>query len=206
MEEQTVNDTAGGRRIGIPVSPSTVVGLLLIGFGVLFLLIQLLKVDLWEYGWPFFIIVPGLTVFALALVLRGRIGELLAMIGSMMTVNGLILLDQNLSGHWETWAYAWALIFPTSVGAGQVAYGLLGGTRKQVLLGARVAGVGFAIFLLGALFFEGVINISGRGFGLAGRIVFPALLIAAGVFLLVRNHRRAVDLPTVPPADPPPYF
>ena len=41
---------------------STVGGIVLIGIGVLFLLQQSMGFDLGHYGWPLFIIVPGLAL------------------------------------------------------------------------------------------------------------------------------------------------
>jgi hypothetical protein len=178
-------------------SASALLGGLLVVLGVVFLLVQTLHVDFWEVGWPFFIIVPGITVYALALVMRGRTGELLAVIGSIMTVNGLLLLYQNSTDHWATWAYAWALVFPTSIGVGQLLYGWLTESHRLIVSGTRMTLAGLAIFVLGAFFFEGIINISGGDFGgrfwNLGRFVFPAVLIAAGGLLLYRAYRRIDD-------------
>jgi hypothetical protein len=199
MTQDPVNETVSGGWTARQGSATALLGGLLVFLGVIFLLIQLLHVDLWQSGWPFFIIVPGVAVYALALVLRARVGELLAIIGSIMTVNGLLLLYQNSTGHWSSWAYAWALVFPTSIGVGQFVYGYLTGIRRLVVLGIRVAAAGAAVFVLGAFFFEGAINISGRDFGPLGRLLFPALLIAAGAVLLFRARREAArntnDLP-----------
>ena len=48
-----------------------ILGGLLILLGALFLLTQFVDVDVFHYSWPFFIIVPGLLLFTLA-VLGGR--------------------------------------------------------------------------------------------------------------------------------------
>ena len=42
----------------------------------------------------------------------GAISEGLAIAGSIVTVSGLILLIQDATAHYESWAYAWALVFP----------------------------------------------------------------------------------------------
>ena len=47
-------------------------------------------------------------------------------------------------------------------------------------------GIGAALFLVGAAFFEGLIHISGREFGYVGQLVLPTLLVAVGVWLLLR--------------------
>jgi hypothetical protein len=48
-------------------------------------------------------------------------------------------------------------------------------------------GIGAALFLVGAAFFEGVLHLSGKEFGFVGQLVLPLLLIAAGAWLLVRR-------------------
>ena len=45
------------------------------------------------------------------------------MVGSAVTMVGTILLFQNTFDYFQSWAYAWALVFPTSVGVGQLIYG-----------------------------------------------------------------------------------
>ena len=49
---------------------------------------------------------------------------------------------------------------------------------------------GAAIFVVGLVFFEGVLHVSGRDLGLAGRVAGPALLIVAGLLLVAERVRR----------------
>ena len=42
---------------------------------------------------------------------------------------GVILLYQNAANHFESWAYAWGLVFPTATGLGRMIYGLLKGSN-----------------------------------------------------------------------------
>jgi uncharacterized membrane protein HdeD (DUF308 family) len=70
-------------------------GLVLIVLGVLFLIGQMINVDVERLAWPFFVIVPGILVFVLALGRRDQAGERLAMVGSAVTMVGTILLFQN---------------------------------------------------------------------------------------------------------------
>src|SRR5829696_8829920 len=118
-ERRRMSNSNGTRRI----ATTTLVGALLIVVGVLFLIGQLLGIDLERFAWPFFVIVPGVLLFFLALAREGRTGERLAMVGSAITMVGAILLLQNTFDYFQSWAYAWALVFPTSVGVGQIIYG-----------------------------------------------------------------------------------
>src|ERR1700720_3193660 len=105
--------------------PSMVMGGALVLIGAVLLLGQFVRIDIGHYGWPFFVIAPGLVILFLALTARGALGEGLAILGSIITVTGLILLYQTASDHFESWAYAWALIFPGAVGVGMILYGLV---------------------------------------------------------------------------------
>jgi len=94
---------------------------------------------------------------------------------------GLLLFYQNPTGHWQSWAYAWALVAPTSIGLAQIVYGTFKGRAELVKTGLRVATVGGIMFLIGFFFFELVLGISGFGLGGLG---WAVLLIGAGVLLL----------------------
>jgi hypothetical protein len=165
---------------------SLVVGGLLILVGIALLVGQFAGVDLGRVGWPFFVIIPGVVVLILGLWLAGSAGEGLSTVGSMVTMVGLILLYQNSTGHWATWAYAWALVAPTSIGVGQLLFGALHGQGKLVRSGLDTMLAGLGLFVVLGLFFELVIGLSGfrvRG----GDIILPAVLIGLGLLLLIRN-------------------
>jgi hypothetical protein len=164
------------------------VGLGLIALGVLFLLGTVFQIDIWGRLWPFFIIVPGLLFFV-GMVLIGKPGAPLAVPGSIVTTVGLILFFQNATGLWSTWAYAWALIFPTAVGIGVAIAGFWGDDANAVRAGTIMAGVGMAILLFFAFFFEVILNLNGLRSGPIGRVLIPMLIIAAGLVLLVFAFR-----------------
>ena len=103
-----------------------VVGLGLIGLGGLFILGQIFRVDFWNLIWPIFVMLPGLVFFAVMLIGSRNLAPF-AIPGSIITTTGLVLFYQNMTGHWESWAYIWALIAPTSVGVGL----WLAGTRSE---------------------------------------------------------------------------
>jgi hypothetical protein len=160
-------------------------GAALIIVGGLFLLGQLLDIDVGSFTWPFFIILPGLLLFVFALVTEGTAGEGVAILGSIVTMTGVVLLYQNTFNHFQSWAYAWALVIPTSIGLGRMVYGSLKGQPQAIQGGQRLVMIGGIMFLVGAVFFELIIGIS--GFGLGG-IGWPILLIGLGAFFILRNY------------------
>jgi len=160
---------------------SLVAGVTLVVVGILLLVGRIFGVSLERFLWPFYIIVPGVLLFVFALAMKDS-GEGVAIAGSIVTMVGLVLLYQNTTDHWQSWAYAWALVAPTSIGLGQMVYGSLKGREHIVKSGLGLAKIGGIIFVIGAVFFELVIGISGFGY-----IGWPVLLIGAGVLLLLRN-------------------
>lgn len=170
-----------------PDSASLVIGVILVIAGALFLLGELAPFDLGQYGWPLFVIVPGVVLLGLGIGVRSASG--LAIPGSIVTMTGLLLLIQNLTGLWASWAYAWALVAPGAVGVGIIIQGMVAGNRGAIAAGTRTAWTGIVIFLIGFAFFEGALHISGEDFGVVGKVALPVLLVAAGLWLLVRNVR-----------------
>src|SRR4030081_960688 len=167
--------------------PSVVLGGLLVLIGVIWLVGQFVRIDVGHYGWPFFVIVPGVAILFVALTARGALGEGLAILGSIITVTGLILLYQNATDHFESWAYAWALTFPGAVGLGMILYGLTASRPGNVRAGARLVGIGLVLFLVGVAFFEGVLGIGGYQFGRSAGVAVGGVIIAMGAVLLIAN-------------------
>ena len=170
-----------------PRRQSTVLGGLLVLVGAILLAGQFVRVDVGHYGWPLFIIAPGIVILFLALTARGAVGEGLAILGSIITVSGLILLYQNATDHFESWAYAWALVFPGAIGVGMSLYGWRAGRPGNLRTGARLAGIGLVVFLVGAAFFEGVIGIGGYHLDHTAGVAVGAIIIALGAVILVLN-------------------
>jgi len=177
---------AGGASIGI--------GAVLVALGVLFLLEQLFGFQLGQWLWSLFIIIPGLFCFV-GMVLGGKSAGPLAIPGSIITTVGLLLFYQNTFDHFESWAYAWALI-PIAVGIGLMINGAWSDHPTLVQNGRRLAGIGLVLFLVGFFFFELVLNI-GRW---ASGLVAPLLLITAGIYLLLRRVSPAGRPTTAPEA------
>ncbi len=170
-----------------PRRQSTVLGGLLVLVGAILLAGQFVRVDVGHYGWPLFIIAPGIVILFLALTARGAVGEGLAILGSIITVSGLILLYQNATDHFESWAYAWALVFPGAIGVGMSLYGWRAGRPGNLRTGTRLAGIGLVVFLVGAAFFEGVIGIGGYHLDHTAGVAVGAIIIALGAVILVLN-------------------
>lgn len=170
------NQRPGSARFGL--------GGLLIVLGVALLAVQLLDIRFGRFLWPFYVIVPGVLLFIFALFTGGELGEGLSAFGGMVTMTGVLLLYQNSTGHWESWAYAWALIAPASVGLAHTIYGGLRGRGNLIRSGIHLVTIGVILFLVGGIFFEAIIGISGFGFRLSG-LVWPMILIGLGVFMLI---------------------
>jgi hypothetical protein len=139
----------------------------------------------WAVAWPLFILGPGLALL-LAAALGGRAVSALFIPGSIVTTIGGILFVQNATDYFESWAYVWALI-PASVGVGLMLYGERTESTEIAAQGRRLAGVFMSVFVIAAVFFEAFIFGDLLGTWLF-RTAIPLLLIAAGVFLLLRRQ------------------
>ena len=179
---------------------SAAFGALLILLGMLFLIGRYVSAwfnfDVGHYAWPFFIIIPGVLLFLASFVFERRAGIPLAMFGGMVTMTGSILFLQNIFDLYASWAYAWALIAPTSVGLAKLIYGGLRGMGDEVWCGLRLSAIGFAMFVIGGFFFELVLGINGLNFGMSW-LCWPALLIGLGVVLLLSNLLPRRNSPSV---------
>ena len=164
----------------------TALGGVLVLLGILVLDGQAVDVEVGEVGWPFLVIVPGLGLLGLGLATDGRLGEVLAMVGGVVSVNGLVLGVQNATDRFDTWAYAWTLVFVVGPGIGRWLVGVVGGRRDLTTSGGWLIAAGLAGFLVLAVVFEVVVGISGRGHGPAGRYGLAVVLIVAGLVLVGR--------------------
>lgn len=169
-----------------------VLGAILIVAGVVYLLARFTELDISQYGWPMFIIVPGLAFIAIAVLIRSAAG--LAVPGAIVTVVGVILAVQNTFGVWAAWTYAWALVFPGAIGLGTAIMGAVRRDAHQVETGLWSLLTGVAMFAVFGLFFEGVLHVSGVTIAPALGVALPVVVIGAGLALLVASiflRRRA---------------
>lgn len=174
-------------------SPGTAaLGVVLIIVGVVFFASQQLGFGLEDIGWPFFVIAPGLALLAFGLTQRNGSG--LAVGGSITTLVGLVLLYQNATDHWESWAYAWALVGPGGSGLGMLLYGTRTGDRSMARGGFWQILTSLGLFIGGYLFFEGIIGISGQRLPLP-EWVLPVAVIVIGALVLLRGVTTARNRP-----------
>ncbi len=180
-------------------SSALVGGTLLIAFGVLAMVQQIFRDTFtWSLVWPITVIVFGGMFFA-GMFAGGKQVSGLAIPGSIISGIGLLLLYQNLTGHWESWSYAWALIV-LFVGVGIYIMGLYAGDEGQKHAGQRVMRTGFILFVIFGAFFEMIFS-SGGG---VRNILFPSLLILLGIYLMVTRlglfgRRKAeTEMPVAP--------
>jgi hypothetical protein len=175
-------------------------GVLLILVGVLFLAGQQLNIDWSQYGWPLFVIVPGLIMLVLGLAIPHEGGLGLAIPGGIVTTVGLILAFQDSTNTYASWSYAWALVAPGSVGASLFLFGLLHRRMDLVDAGLRTASVGLALFICFGLFFEVVIGLDEGTNNNVMRNALPFLAVAMGAIIVVINmlpQRRSDGAPPV---------
>ncbi len=181
-------------------------GLLLLIVGIWILAGRFIHINFDAWLWPFWVIVPGGLLMALGLRTSEQGNDGLVTFGSIVAVTGIILFVQNITNQWQSWAYAWALIFPGSVGFGRYLWGKHSGDRSAVEHGKRTMGTALVMFLVFGFFFEGILGIGGFRLGSTSNIVFPVVLIAAGAALFVlsiRDDRHEHREPPVPPSAPP---
>jgi hypothetical protein len=178
-------------------------GSVLILLGLLALLGQLFQgFDFW----PFIIIGFG-GMFFVGMLLGGKSYAGLAIPGSIIAVNGIMLFLQNLTGRWESWSYGWTVTV-ISVGLGIFIMGAFNGNAHTRRSGLRVMEVGFVLLVIFGAFFE-MIFASGNRHTLA-QLVFPVALILLGVYLVAarsgllrKRSPDSLDLPQPPTQEKP---
>jgi hypothetical protein len=168
---------------------ATVGGIVLIGLGVLFLLQQAIGFDVGHYGWPLFIILPGLALLA-GYAFGPRAAAGLAVPGCVLTTIGLMLAIQNAFDLWPTWAYSWTLIV-AAVGLGLSLQGERLQQPRVVRSGIYLFEGGLVGFVVFATFFELILDLDHFAVGQLRGVVGPAVLILAGLYLLLRYRARS---------------
>src|SRR6202171_434352 len=167
---------------------SAALGIVLVVVGLFALGVVLFGVDLTQYGWPLFVIIPGLTLLGVGF-LGGGAGA--SVPGGIVTMLGLVLAYQSSSGDWASWAFAWALIAPGGVGLGLYLQALRDRDPVGLRRGRTLMFVALLIFMIGFVLFESILGISGQDYGVFGKAALPALLIVIGLILLVRSIQRS---------------
>jgi hypothetical protein len=167
---------------------SLALGVVLVVVGLFALGVVLFGIDLTQYGWPLFVIVPGLTLLVVGF-LGGGPGA--SVPGGIVTMLGLVLAYQSSTGDWPSWAFAWALVAPGGVGLGLYLQALRDRDPVMLRRGRTLMFIAALIFMIGFVFFESILGISGMDYGVFGKAALPALLIVIGIILLVRSVQRS---------------
>ncbi|MBI9046657.1 MAG: hypothetical protein JEZ06_19355 [Anaerolineaceae bacterium] len=154
-------------------------GIILILIGTMFALYQFAPELMHRllgdsFPWPLFVITPGI-IFLISGVVT-RTGGLLIP-GTIVTTIGCILLYQNNSGDWVSWVYIWPLM-PGAVGLGL----FLSSFFRDAESGARKVGlwmfsISITVFVIAMVLFTSSVM----------DMFWPLIVIAAGVFILVRS-------------------
>jgi hypothetical protein len=175
-----------------------IAGTILILFGLMALTGQVFRFINWGAIWPFIVIGFG-ALFFVAMAAGGKQAAPFAIPASILSGVGLVLLIQNITGHWETMSYFWTLII-LFVGFGIYMMGRQSEDEKQKQSGWNVMRVGFILFLIFGAFFEMI-------FSSFGNVLFPILLIVLGAYLVLSRSgmlgsRKVNELPkdSIPPA------
>jgi hypothetical protein len=166
-------------------------GVVLVVVGVFYLVVQVAGIDLSVFGWPLFVIIAGLSLLVVGFA---SLGTGAAIPGGILTMVGLVLAYQNSTGHWTSWAYAWALVAPGGVGLGLFLQGIRERNPGLIRQGRSLMFIALLIFMVGFVLFESIFNISNINDLPVVKAALPALFILIGVLLLARsiqNSRRA---------------
>lgn len=161
----------------------TIAAVVLIGLGLLFLLGQTLNFSIFGALWPLFVLLPG-AAFLYFAATGGKDKAGLAVPGAIIGGTGAILMYQNLTGHWESWAYAW-LLYPVFLGMALQFMGQRTGDRGTYDTGSGFVRYGGTAFLVGAAIFE--LMIFGGG-GFLGGMALPLVLVGLGALMLFRGR------------------
>jgi hypothetical protein len=175
-------------------------GAVLVALGLMSLAGQFFShLDFWSLIWPFFIIGLG-ALFFVGMFAGGKSVSGLAIPGTIIGMVGLMLFFQNITDHWNSWAYGWTVIV-FSVGLGIYIMGWFGDNQEHRDSGKRVMKIGAILFLIFGGFFEALFN----SFSFS-RYIFPAALILLGLYLIARRsgmfgkREEKVEETIVPPA------
>jgi len=183
-------------------------GLFLVLMGILFLVSEQIGFDFNRYGWPMFVIVPGVLLLAVGLSISHEGGLGAAIPGAIITSVGLILAFQEATGAYASWAYAWALVAPGSVGLALVMWGAVHRRGDYVESGVRSLATGLGLFVGLGLLFENVLGLDDGRATSGLRETMPLMAVGLGVAIVIWNllphsrHKRLATGEWLPPAPP----
>jgi|APHig6443718053_1056840.scaffolds.fasta_scaffold38424_3 hypothetical protein len=166
-------------------------GILLIAVGIVVLALQYIHIDMswlpqrWaDLSWPLRIIIPGLALFVVGLILPDHAGEGLSGLGMVAAAVGTLLWYQEVTGTWESWAYAWALVFPAAGGLAGIIHGTVHANWRHVRDSFGGFAFGIVMFLVLGFAFESWLGFEGFGLSRIATWVPGVVLLAAGVIVI----------------------
>lgn len=166
-------------------------GSVVLVIGVIAYFLEMTSVDVASWlggsGWTLFIIGPGLALLVAAAFLRDGAALTASTAGAVVTTVGALLLYQDQSDRYETWAYAWALI-PGAVGIALAVHGLRFNRPDLVSVGTRMVALFGVLLIAGLWFFETIFQTDQPPFALGDN--WPIALIALGGVLFVAGLLR----------------
>lgn len=173
-----------------------ILGVILIGAGLIFLIGELTGIASFGLLWPLVIIGIGIAFF-IGMYLGGKSASALAIPGSILVMIGLILLVQNAFDLWLTWSYSWALII-VAVGIGLVIHGAYSERADLRASGVNLIHIGLGIFVIFGIIlsvFWSAIGVSNQGYGIFGLllVVFGAYLLLQRSYLLIKGRANWHD-------------
>ena len=180
---------------------AAVMGVLLVAVGLFFLGSELLGADLGRFGWPIFVIAPGLFLLVMGLAIPHEGGLGAAIPGGIVTSVGLILAFQNATEAYASWAYCWALVAPGSIGVAILLFGLLHRRRDLVESGLQTTATGLGLFVAFGLLFENVMGIDDLQPDNPIRVALPFIAVALGAAIVVWNLLPRPRSHAIPRAD-----
>ncbi|MGD0408720.1 MAG: hypothetical protein ABSB34_06995 [Candidatus Limnocylindrales bacterium] len=161
--------------------------ILLVLLGIFFLASEQLNPDYGQYGWPVFVIAPGVLLLMVGLAVPHEGGLGAAIPGGIITTAGLVLAFQDATDTYASWAYAWALVAPGSVGATLTLYGLLHRRWDLLDAGLRTAATGLGLFIGFGLFFENIIGVDNANPNNLLHNALPVMAVGLGVLIVLWN-------------------
>ena len=166
-------------------------GSVVLVIGVVAYFLEVASVDIASWlggsGWTLFVIGPGLALLVAAAFLRDGAALTASTAGAVVTTVGALLLYQDQTAHYESWAYAWALI-PGAVGIALAVHGLRFDRPELVSVGTRMVAAFGVLLIAGMWFFETIFQTNQPPFDLGDN--WPIALIALGGLLFVAGLLR----------------
>lgn len=160
-------------------------GIVVMLAGLALLGMNMLNLEVHSVPWPLYIIIPGALLLIPAVQLDPdeptERATILARIGAVLVMIGLVTAFVEVVDHYESWAYAWTLVPIASI-VGRMYANRFNPDHSIHQKGPQWIRILLMVFVGLALFFEMVV-FSGHGRW------WPILLVAVGVYLLL-NPRR----------------